>query len=130
MSKENLQDILERCLTKDTMNLIFIKPEEAEKMLNQPLQPLKSETPMSPEEQLLKIKNSFGIKVQSVVLPVKHQLFALKSEAQVLDWLQNKIHNNYSAFYQFNNKYNDDAEQVSWNNNKMQNQRYLNTSGR
>jgi hypothetical protein len=70
-----------------------------------------------------------SIRVQSVALP-NSNIDILKTEEQVLDWLQNKIHSQYSAYYQINEKYNEDAEKTSWNNNKTQNQRYLETSGK
>jgi hypothetical protein len=127
-NKETLQQLFQRTVGENLLNVVFGKPDE--KMLNRPIQPLNSLTPVAPEEQLLKVQNSFRIKVQSVALPVKHQLFTLKSEAQVLDWLQNKIHNVHSAYYQFNNKYKECDQQVSWYNNKMQNQKYLKSSGK
>jgi len=63
--------------------------------------------------------------VQSVALPKGHKPFTTKTEEQVLNWLQNKIHSQYSAFYQINKKNKEDAECINWNNNKMQNQRFL-----
>ena len=82
---------------------------------------------MKPEEQLLKFQHSIGIKVQSVVLPNKDQFYAIKTEEQVLNWLQNKIHNQHSAYFVFSNKYSEDDEEKSWDKNKMQNQRFLET---
>jgi hypothetical protein len=41
--------------------------------------------------------------------------------------LQNKVHNVNTAFYKINSKYTGDTERVNWNNNKMQNQRFLET---
>lgn len=130
MKNETLQQLFKRTVGENLLKVIFVKPDEILEQTSQPKRPLKSETPVAPEDQLLKAQHSFGIKVQSVALPVKHQLFALKSEAQVLDWLQNKAHNVHSAFFQFNNKYNDVDNKVNWSNNKIQNQRYLETSGR
>ena len=83
---------------------------------------------MKPEEQLLKFQHSIGIKVQSVALPTKDQFYAIKTEEQVMDWLQNKIHNQHSAYFQYNNKYSEDDEEKSWDKNKMQNQRFLETT--
>ena len=83
---------------------------------------------MKPEEQLLKFQHSIGIKVQSVALPNKDQFYAIKTEEQVLDWLRNKIHNQHSAYFQFSNKYSEDDEEKSWDKNKMQNQRFLETT--
>lgn len=82
---------------------------------------------MKPEEQLLKFQHSIGIKVQSVALPTKDQFYAIKTEEQVLDWLQNKIHNQHSAYFQYSNKYSQNDEEKSWDKNKMQNQRFLET---
>jgi hypothetical protein len=85
---------------------------------------------MTPEKYLLKFQHSLEIRVQSVVLPYNHNPYVLKTEAQVLDWLRNNIHSQHSAFYQLNKKHSLNAEQVNWNNNKMQNQRYLETTHR
>lgn len=82
---------------------------------------------LTPEEQSLKFQHSLEIKVKSVVLPEKHHPLILKTEAQVLHWLQNKIHNQHTAYYQLNNKYSQNNEQVSWDKNKNQNQRFLQT---
>lgn len=84
---------------------------------------------MKPEKQLLKFQHSIGIKVQSVALPVKDQFYTIKTEEQVLNWLRNKIHNQHSAYFQFSNKYNENDEEKSWDKNKLQNQRFLETSG-
>lgn len=83
---------------------------------------------MKPEEQLLKFQHSIGIKVQSVALPTKDQFYAIKTEEQIMDWLRNKIHNQHSAYFQFSNKYSEDDEEKSWDKNKMQNQRFLETT--
>ena len=85
------------------------------------------EDKITPEEQLLKVMDGHRIKVQSVALPIEHQLFTLKTEPQVINWLQNKIQNVNTAFYKINSKYTGDTERVNWNNNKMQNQRFLET---
>lgn len=85
---------------------------------------------MKAEEQLLKFQQSIGIKVQSVALPVKDQFYAIKTEEQVLDWLQNKIQSQHSAYYQLKNKYSQNDEELSWDKNKMQNQRFLETHNR
>ena len=104
MKKETLPQIFKRSLTKDAMDMIFITPEQMLNFTSQAIQEFKAST-SSPEKQMMSVKNSFGIKVQSVVLPNKHQLFALKSEEQVLDWLQNKIHSIHSANYKERLKY-------------------------
>jgi hypothetical protein len=89
---------------------------------------------LSKEERLLirliRYKNTMGVKVQSVVLPVTSNIYFMKTEEQVLDWLQNKIHSQHSAYYQFKNKYNQNSEQINWNKNKIQNERFLETSNR
>ena len=61
----------------------------------------------TPEEQLLKFQHNIGIKVQSVALPVKNQLHFIKTEEQIINWLQNKVQNVHTVFYQYNNKYQD-----------------------
>jgi hypothetical protein len=109
MKKETAQQIFNRKVNDNLMDVIFVKPIESA---------------ITPEEEMLKIMDNHRIKVQSVVLPIQHQLYSLKTEEQVLNWLQNKIHSQYSAFYKINTKYNEDVERVSWNNNKMQNQRF------
>ena len=106
---KTLEQIFKRSLTKEAMNLIFVK----------------SETP----KNTFAVENSCGIRVQSLALS-SNNLGVEKTEAEVLDWLQNKIHSQHSALYQMKCKYKEDAEQVSWNNNKTQNQRYLETSGK
>ena len=110
MKKETVQQIFSRKVNDNLIDVIFVKP---------------TENTITPEEEMLKVMDSHRIKVQSVVLPTKHQLYSLKTEEQVLNWLQNKIHNINSAFYQINTKYTEDVERVNWNNNKMQNQRFL-----
>ena len=81
----------------------------------------------TPEAELLNHQSSLGIRVQSVALPKEHQLFTLKTEPQVMNWLQNKIHNVNTAFHKINSKYTGDTDRVNWNNNKMQNERFLAT---
>jgi hypothetical protein len=117
MKNETLQQLLKRTVGENLLKVTFVKPEGNDTLYT--------------KDGLLKMMNTDNqIKVQSVALPLNHQLFSLKTEEQFLDWMQNKIHNVHSAFFDFNNKYKENAEQVSWNNNKMQNQRYLETSGR
>lgn len=82
------------------------------------------------EEQLLKIQHSIGIKVQSVSLPDKYIFYLIKTEEELLDWLRNKIYSQHSAFYQFNKKYSQNNEERSWDKNKMQNQRFLETTNK
>jgi hypothetical protein len=111
MKKETLQQIFKRTVTKNLLDVIFVKPPQ---------------DTITTEDALLEIMNiGHRIKVQSVVLPKEHQLYTLKTEAQILDWLQNKLHNVNTAFHKINSKYDGDTERVNWNNNKMQNQRFL-----
>jgi hypothetical protein len=112
MKNETLQQIFQRKITDKLLDVIFVKS---------------TENTFTPEEELLNHKSSFGIRVQSVALPIEHQLFTLKTEPQVMNWLQNKIQNVNTAFYKINSKYTGDTERVNWNNNKMQNQRFLET---
>lgn len=86
-----------------------------------------SQEKLTPEAELLNYQSSLGIKVQSVALPRERQLYTLKTEPQVMNWLQNKVHNVNTAFHKINSKYTGDTERVNWNNNKMQNQRFLET---
>ena len=112
MKKETVQQIFKRKVNDNLIDVIFVKP---------------TENTITPEEKLIKQQSNFGIRVQSVALPNKHQLFALKTEPQVMNWLQNKIQNVNTAFHKINSKYDGDTERVNWNNNKMQNQRFLET---
>jgi hypothetical protein len=82
---------------------------------------------LTPEAKMLKQQAILGIQVQSVAMPKGYKIFKLKSESQVMDWLQNKIHNVNTAFHKINSKYTGDTERVNWNNNKMQNQRFVET---
>jgi hypothetical protein len=102
----------ERAINDNLMNIVF------EKSTN---------THSTPEEQLLKHQRSFGVKVQSVVLPKEHELFTLKTEGQVMNWLKNKVHNVHTAYYSKNSKYDGENERLHWSNNKMLNQRFLET---
>ncbi len=115
MKNETLQQLFQRTVGENLLNVIFVKPEE---------------NTLYSEDALLNIMTQNGIKVQSVALPDNLQFFYLKSESQILDWMQNKIHSQHTAFYKIKTKYKDDNEQVSWCNNKIQNQRYLESNGR
>ena len=101
-----------RAINDNLMDIIFEKSHENH---------------LTPEEQLLKHQRSFGLKVQSVALPREHELFTLKTESQVLNWMQNKIHNVHTAYCKIHNKFDIISERVHWRNNKMQNERYLET---
>ena len=112
MKKETVQQIFKRKVNDNLIDVIFVKP---------------TENTITPEEKLIKQQSNFGIRVQSVALPNKHQLFALKTEPQVMNWLQNKIQNVNTAFHKINSKYDGDTDRINWNNNKTQNQRFLET---
>lgn len=91
MKKETLQQIFKRTVTKNLLDVVFVKPIE---------------DTVTPEDDLLKIMNvGHRINVQSVALPKEHQLYALKTEEQFLNWMQNKIHNVNSANYILRLKY-------------------------
>lgn len=129
MKNESLQQLFKRTVGENLLKVIFVKPEEASENTNEATTVF-NYNKIPTQERLLKEQKVFGIKVQSVALPTNYEIFKEKSETEVLDWLQNKIQNVHTAFFDFNNKYNDNAEQVSWYNNKMLNQRFLETSGR
>lgn len=116
MKKETLQQIFKRTVTKKLLDVVFVKP---------------TEDTVTPEDKLLRIMNvGHRIQVQSVALPTEHQLYTLKTEEQFLDWMGNTIHSQHTAYYQITKKYDADAEHLGWNNNKTQNQRYLEWYGR
>ena len=117
MKKETLQQIFKRTISDNLMNVIFEKKE------------VQKPTSYTNEEQILLLYNSFNIKVQSVALP-KGFLYLDKTEEQFLDWMGNTIHSQHTAYYQMTKKYDADAEHLGWNNNKNQNKRYLETSGK
>jgi hypothetical protein len=100
----------ERAINDNLMNIIFEKSPENHS---------------TPEEQLLKHQRDFGLKVQSVSLPKEHELFTLKTESQVLNWMENKIHNVHTAFHKETSKYDGDDDKLHWSNNKMLNERFL-----
>ena len=125
MKKETLKQIFKRSLTKEAMDLVFMKPEVVEKISSQPIQPFKRLVPLTPEEQLIAVKHSFNIRVQSVALPKDHELFTLKTESKFIDWMQNKIQNIYTAHHLNHTKYDNEEEILHWSNNKVQNQRFL-----
>lgn len=57
------------------------------------------------EEQIVLFSNKvLGVKVQSVVLPPNY-LPQPKTEAEVMDWLRNKIQNTHSFAYSMSLKY-------------------------
>ena len=82
-------------LSEDIGNIVFEKKEEVIALTEK----------LTLEEQLVYRHNKvFKIKVQSVALPnnYKHKP---KTEAQVMDWLRNRIHNVHSFSYSISLKY-------------------------
>lgn len=114
MKKETSQQIFKRKVSDKLMDIIFEKKE------------VEKPTLYTTEEQMLFLNNDLNIKVQSVALP-KGFVCLDKTEVEILDWMQNKVHNINTAFYKINSKYDGDTDRVNWNNNKMQNQRFLET---
>lgn len=112
MEKQNTNEIFYRKINDNLSDIIFVKLPKNK---------------ISPEERLVEFKNSLGIKVQSVALPKDYELFTLKTESQVMNWMENKIHNVYTAYHKIHNKFDVEDERVHWSNNKMQNQRFLET---
>lgn len=118
MSKENTNQKIKRIVNTNLMDIIFERVE-----------PIVLVDDITDTERLIKRNRDAGVNVQSVCLPKNHKPFVEKTESQIVDWLQNKIHSQYSAFYQIKNKYIEDLDQVNWNNNNMQNKRFLETNG-
>jgi hypothetical protein len=110
---KNLKNnIFERQLTERLINTTFEKRLDNEN---------------TPEEQLLKYQKKISIRVQSVALPKEHELFSLKTEGQVMNWMENKINNVHTAYHRIESKFDAEYEKVHWSNNKMQNERFLQT---
>jgi hypothetical protein len=109
------------------MDIIFEKKEDVKSIVAEHFKSLKTGTPVSKKTELLNNQSELGVKVQSVALPTKNYSTAPKTEPEVIDWLQNKIHSRYSAYYQMKKKYKEDSNNVNWNNNKVQNIRFLET---
>jgi hypothetical protein len=84
---------------------------------------------LTQRDKIYKMNKDAGIKVQSVCFPKNYNFFVEKKESEILNWLQNTIHSEHSALSQINQKYVGDADIVKWNNNPMQNKRYLKTNG-
>jgi hypothetical protein len=126
MKKETTNQIIKKSINKKLMDIIFEKVGDIVFERVEDLKPLS----YTDEEQMLLHSDKFlKVKVKSVALP-KGFVFLYKTEEETLKWMTDKIHNVHSAFSQINCKYKEDAYQVSWNNNKMQNQRYLETTGK
>ena len=80
-------------LTEHIGNVVFDKKEDS------------SSTDYNLEEQILLYSNNvFGIKIQSVALPPNY-LPQPKTEEQVMNWLRNRIQNNWSYAYSMSLKY-------------------------
>jgi hypothetical protein len=90
---ENQKPIID--LTEHIGNIVFDKKNEAVSL---------SQTPTLEEELLHIHQKVLGIKVQSVSLPPNYNP-APKTEPQVMDWLRNKVNNNYSSAYSIALKY-------------------------
>lgn len=84
MKKETAQQIFSRKVNDNLMDVIFVK---------------QTENKITPEKELLNHQGSLDIRVQSVSLPKEHQLFAIKSESEVLNWLHNKVKSIHTANY-------------------------------
>lgn len=62
------------------------------------------------EEQMVNYSNEvLGIKVMSVVLPPNYDP-ELRKEPQVIDWLQNSVHNNHTSAHILAKKYGEHLE--------------------
>jgi hypothetical protein len=116
--KETTNEIIKQKINISLMDVIFER-----------VKPIPLVEDMTNKERLIQIKKNNRINVQSVCFPITINPFVKGKESEILNWSQNKIHSQYSAFSQINRKYKDDADPISWNNNKMQNQRYLETNG-
>ena len=126
MKQEMTNQIIKKSINKKLMDIIF---EKVEDIVFEKVEEYKPVSYTDEEQMLLHSDKLLKLKVQSVALP-KGFVFLYKTEEEVLSWMTNKIHNVHNAFYKINSKYREDECQISWNNNKMQNQRYLETSGR
>jgi len=80
-------------LTGHIGNVVFDKKEDS------------SNTDYNLEEQIVLYSNNvFGIQIQSVALPPNY-LPQPKTEEQVMNWLRNRIQNNWSFAYSMSLKY-------------------------
>jgi hypothetical protein len=82
-------------LTEHIGNIVFEKKDELISL---------SQTLTLEEELVHRHREVLKIKVQSVALPTNNYP-APKTEAQVMDWLRNRVHNNYSSAYSISLKY-------------------------
>lgn len=118
MKKETTNEIINKKINANLMDVIFERVE-----------PMPIIGKIAQREMIIKMNKDAGIIVQSVCFPSNHDFFVKKKESEILNWLQNTIHSEHSALSQINKKYTDDADLVKWNNNPMQNKRYLETNG-
>jgi hypothetical protein len=101
-------------LTQHILNVIFDNKKELSN--NQLLQ-----------NKIIETKKSLGIKVQSVALPIDYDAFNFKTKDEVLNWLQYKIQNVHTANYLINIKPDIATKPVKWYDDKLLNQRFLQT---
>lgn len=100
MSKNKTQD-LEAISTTNN----FDAPEYIPNIVFEKKNDFSIDTTYNLEEQIVLFSNKvLGLKVQSVALP-DNFTNELKTEAQVLHWLRNKIHNRHSSAYVLALKY-------------------------
>jgi len=98
-------------LTEHIGNIVFDKKEDASISVDYNL-----------EEQTVLFSNKvLGIKVQSVVLPPNY-LPQPKTEAEVMDWLRNRIQSRHSVAYSMALKYGEKSnvkleQKTPYNNN-------------
>lgn len=78
------------------------------------------------EYQLLTHQDKMGIQVQSVAIPNGFDL-GIKGEKDVLDWLANKVQNEFYSSRVLFLKYNAEGIREDWQNNKATNRRFLET---
>jgi hypothetical protein len=118
-------------MKKETTNEIKVAEIDFNRfdVIFEQVEPMPITDRMTQREKIFKMNEDAGIKVQSVCFPSNHNFFVEKNESEILDWLQNTIYSEHSALSQINQKYTGDSYLVSWNNNPMQNKRYLETNG-
>jgi len=120
-----------KIMKKETTNEIKVAEIDFNRfdVIFEQVEPMPITDRMTQRKKIFKMNEDAGIKVQSVCFPSNHDFFVEKKESEVLNWLQNTIHSEHSALSQINQKYTGNADLVSWNNNPMQNKRYLETNG-
>jgi hypothetical protein len=106
---ENQKPIIN--LTEHIGNVVFERKDES----NPSLEPLTLE-----EELLHRHREVLKIRVQSVALPPNYNP-APKNETQVIDWLRNRVNNNYSYAYSIALKYGEKLQVKLENKNYFKN---------